>query len=160
MKFNYKCLHKGYKRGSNKTYLSAQIFSAPMGRRSTAQNAVAYFVKETINKDNLPLLKSISEDILQGWDEKYKKYKAPMKFKSHKVNQRKTRRIDLHRFKDMGLDKVNQLINIFQKIYPNDIWVAEVWFLKKKHKNDGFEEFHFDYDSSSGGHNFVSPLLL
>jgi hypothetical protein len=134
VKFNYKCLHRGYKRGSNKTFLSAQIFSAPMGLRSTAQNTVANFVEGTINKDNLPVLKSISKDILQGWDEKYrcKKYKAPKMFKSRKVNQRKTCRIDQQCFSDTGLDKVNQLIDIFQTIYPNDIWVTLVWFLKEK----------------------------
>ncbi len=149
MKFNYKCFHRGYKRGNNKTFLSAQIFSAPMGlRSSTAQNTVANFAEGTINKDNLPVLKSISEDILQGWDEKYgcKKYKPPKMFKSREVNQRKTCRIDQQCFSDTGLDKVNQLIDILQRIYPNDIWVTEVWFPKKKKWNDGFEQFHHDYD--------------
>jgi hypothetical protein len=32
MKFNNKCLHRGYKLGSIKTYLSAQLSSAPMGK--------------------------------------------------------------------------------------------------------------------------------
>ncbi len=96
MKFNNKCLHRGYKRGSVKTYLSAPTFSAPLGKRSTVQNTVAKFEEGIINKDNLPVLKSINEDILQGWEEKYKckKYKAPTWFQSHKVNQKKTRRID------------------------------------------------------------------
>ncbi len=82
MKFNNKCLHRGYKRGSVKTYLSALIFLAPMGQRSTGKNTVAKFEEGIINKDNLPVLKSINEDILQGWEEKYKckKYKAPTWF--------------------------------------------------------------------------------
>jgi hypothetical protein len=33
VKFNNKCLHRGYKRGSVKMHLSAQIFSAPRGNR-------------------------------------------------------------------------------------------------------------------------------
>ncbi len=76
------------------------------------------------------------------------------------MNQSKTRRIDLNCFDDMVLDKVKELINIFQKIYPNDIWVTEVWFLKKKQKNDGFKRFHFDYDSMKGGHNVVSTTIV
>jgi hypothetical protein len=50
MKFNNKCLHRGYKWGSGKTYLSAQLFSAPKGRRSTLQNNVAEFEEGTLNK--------------------------------------------------------------------------------------------------------------
>jgi hypothetical protein len=34
--------------------------------------------------------------------------------------------------------------------------VTEVWFLKKKDKGDGFEEFHYDYKNSGGGSNDVS----
>ncbi len=34
--------------------------------------------------------------------------------------------------------------------------VIEVWFLKKKGKGDGFEEFHYDYKNSGGGSNYVS----
>jgi hypothetical protein len=41
VKFNNKCLHRGYKCGSVKTYLSPQLFSAPKGRRSTVQNNMA-----------------------------------------------------------------------------------------------------------------------
>jgi hypothetical protein len=36
-KFNNKCLHRGYKSGSVKTYLSAQLFSAPIGKRSSCK---------------------------------------------------------------------------------------------------------------------------
>jgi hypothetical protein len=34
--------------------------------------------------------------------------------------------------------------------------VTAVWFLKKKDKGDGFEEFHFDYKNIGGGSNDVS----
>jgi hypothetical protein len=34
--------------------------------------------------------------------------------------------------------------------------VTEVWFLKKKDKGDGFEEFHDDYKNSEDGSNYVS----
>ncbi len=34
--------------------------------------------------------------------------------------------------------------------------VTEVWFLKKKDKGDGFEEFHYDYKNIGGGSNDVS----
>ena len=33
VKFSKECYHKGYKNGSVNTYLSAQLFSAPMGKR-------------------------------------------------------------------------------------------------------------------------------
>jgi hypothetical protein len=33
---------------------------------------------------------------------------------------------------------------------------TEVWFLKKKDKGDGFEEFCYDYKNSGGGSNYVS----
>ncbi len=117
-------------------YLSSQIFSAPMGNRSTVQNTVAKFEEGIINEDNLPVLKSINEDILQGWEEKYKckKYKAPTWFQS-------TCRIDQKCFSDTGLDKVKQLINIFETIYPNTIRGTEVWFLKKKKRMMGSSGF-------------------
>ncbi len=72
-----------------------------------------------------------------------KKYKAPKWFNSCKVNQEKTCRIDQKCFSDMGLDEVKELINMFETIYHNTVWVVEVWFLKKKNWNDGFEQFHF-----------------
>ncbi len=34
--------------------------------------------------------------------------------------------------------------------------VTEVWFLRKKDKGDGFEDFHYDYKNSGGGSNDVS----
>jgi len=82
VKFNNKCLHRGYKCGSVKTYLSAQLFSAPKGRRSTVQNNVAEFEEGTLDKNNLSGLKSISKAVQRGWKEKYmkKKFDAPKTF--------------------------------------------------------------------------------
>jgi hypothetical protein len=102
MKFNNKCLHRGYKSGSVNTYLSSQLFSAPMGKRSTVQNNVAKFDERILNEDNLSVLKSISKAVQKGWKEKYtkKKYKAPKIFQSRKVNQEKTCRINQENFKD------------------------------------------------------------
>jgi hypothetical protein len=34
--------------------------------------------------------------------------------------------------------------------------ITEVWFLKKKDKGDGFEDFHHDYKNSGGESNCVS----
>jgi hypothetical protein len=53
------------------------------------------------------------------------------------------------------LPHVQQLIKIFENL-QNDMRVIEVWFLKKKGKGDGFEEFHYDYKNSGGGSNYVS----
>ncbi len=131
MKFNNKCLHRGYKRGSVKTYLSAQIFSAPRGNRQLVQNNVAKFQEGLLKEDDISRLKSISEDIQQGWEEKYKskKYEAPEQFQYQKVKEEKTRKIDQKYFKDPDLDEVRELINIFETIYHDTIRVVEVWFL-------------------------------
>ncbi len=160
MKFNNKCLHRKYKRGSVKTYLSAQLFSALMRKRRTVQNNVAEFEEGTLKEDNLSVLKSISEAVQRGWKEKYmkKKFNAPKTFQSCKVNQEKTRKINQEYFKDIDLVEVTQLIKIFESIY-SDIWSAEVWFLKKKEMGDGFEDFHYDYGSSNGGINAISSLI-
>ncbi len=44
---------------------------------------------------------------------------------------------------------------IFENLH-DDMRVTAVWFLKKKDKGDGFEEFHYDYKNSGGGSNDVS----
>ena len=74
MKFNNRCHHRGYKCGSVKTYLSAQL-SAPMGKRRTVQNNVAEFEEGTLNEDNLSVLKIIIEAVQRGWKEKCTKKK-------------------------------------------------------------------------------------
>ena len=160
VKFN-KCLHRGYKKGNVKTYLSAQLFSAPLGKRSTVQKNVAKFEEGTLNKDSLSVLKSISEAVQRGWNDKYmkKKFNAPKTFQSRKLNQEKTRKINQQYIKDLDLVEVRELIEIFERIYP-DIRVTEVWFLKKKEMGDGFEDFHYDYGSSMGGFNAVSSTIV
>jgi hypothetical protein len=160
VKFNNRCLHRGYRCGSVRTYLSTQFFSAPMGKRRTVQNNVAEFEEGTLNKDNLSVLKSISEAVQRGWKEKYmkKKFNAPKTFQSRKVNQKKTCKINQEYIKNTDLVEVTQLINISKTIYP-DIWVAEVWFLKKKRRRDGFEKFHCDYGSSKGGCNAIFSTI-
>ncbi len=45
-------------------------------------------------------------------------------------------------------------IKIFENPH-NDMRVTEVWFLKKKDKGDGFEDFHYDCKSIGGGSNDV-----
>ncbi len=67
VKFNNKCLHRRYKRGSVKTYLSAELISAPMGKRTTVQNNVAEFEEGTLDENYLSGLKSISEALQRGW---------------------------------------------------------------------------------------------
>ncbi len=62
MKFNNKCLHRGYKCGSIKTYLSVQLFSAPMGKIRTVQNNVAEFEEGTLNEKKISA-ESISEAV-------------------------------------------------------------------------------------------------
>jgi hypothetical protein len=37
--------------------------------------------------------------------------------------------------------------------------VTEVWFLKKKDKCDGFEDFHFEYKNIGGGSNDISFIV-
>ncbi len=54
--------------------------------------------------------------------------------------------------------EVRELIKIFESIY-SDIPAAKVWFLKKKEMGDGFEDFHYDYGSTNGGHNAISSTM-
>jgi hypothetical protein len=57
-----------------------------MGKRSTVQKNVARFEEGTLNKDSLSVLKSISEAVQRGWNDKYmkKKFNAPKTFQSRK----------------------------------------------------------------------------
>jgi len=163
VKFSKECRHKGYKSGSVNTYLSAQLFSAPTGKRRQVQNDVAKFETGLIKGELYSsMLKNISKAIQQGWEEKYKKnkYNAPRMFQLRKVNQEKTRKIDQTCFADPDLVEVRQLIDIFQAIYNNTIRVTEVWFLKKKDIGDGFEDFHYDYKTVKGGMNDVSLTIV
>ncbi len=87
-----------------------------------------------------------------------KKFNAPKTFQSRKVNQKKTRKINQEYIKNTDLVEVTQLIKIVETIY-SDIQVAEVWFLKKKRRGDGFEDFHYGYGSSNGGFNAISLTI-
>jgi hypothetical protein len=70
VKFSKECYHKGYKSGSVNTYLSAQLFSAPTGKRRQVQNDVAIFETGLIKGELYSsMLKIISEAIQQGWEE-------------------------------------------------------------------------------------------
>ncbi len=75
------CKHKGYKSGNVKTYLSAQLFSAPNGKRQEARKEGATYEKGSIKGELLSQLKAISKAIQQGW-EKYmnRKYNASIRF--------------------------------------------------------------------------------
>ena len=132
-----------------------------MGKRTTVQNNLAQFEEGTLDENNLSVLKSISEAVQRGWKEKYmkKKFNAPKTFQSCKVNQEKTCKINQEYFKDVDLVEARELIKIFETIY-SDIQVAEVWFLKKKERGDGFEDFHYDYGSSNGGFNAIPQQLM
>jgi len=163
VKFSKECYHKGYKSGSVNSYLSAQLFSAPTGKRRQVQNDVAIFETGLIKGELYSsMLKKISKAIQQGWEEKYMKikYKAPRLFQFCKVNQKTTRKIDQINFSEPDLVEVRQLIDIFQTIYHNTIRVTEVWFLKKKNIGDGFENFHYDYKTITGGKNDVSSTIV
>ncbi len=84
-----------------------------------------------------------------------KKFNAPRTFHAHKVNQKKTGKINQEYIKNTDLAEVTQLIKILETIC-SDILVAKVWFLKKKRRGDGFEKFHYDYGSSNGEFNVIS----
>jgi hypothetical protein len=55
--------------------------------------------------------------------------------------------------------QVEQLINIYENLH-NDIRVTKVWFLKKKDKGDGFENFHYDYKNIGGQSHDVSFTVV
>jgi hypothetical protein len=74
-------------------------------------------------------------------------------FQGKVVNKIKTRKIKHEHFPK--LPHIQQLIKIFEHLH-NDMRVTEVWFLKKKEKGGGFEEFYYDYKNIGGGSNDVS----
>jgi hypothetical protein len=103
----------------------------------------------------LLLLSSIRNEIQENWDNTYMngKYNPGSWFQGKVVNKKKTRKIQHEHFPK--LPHVQQLIKIFENQH-NYMRVTEVWFLKKKDKGDGFEQFHYDYKNSGGGSNYVS----
>jgi hypothetical protein len=81
------------------------------------------------------------------------KYNPGLWFQGKVVNNKKTGKIPHEHFPK--LPHVQQLIKIFENLHK-DMRVTEVWFLKKKDKGGGFEEFHYDYKNSGGGSSYVS----
>jgi hypothetical protein len=78
------------------------------------------------------------------------KYNPGKMFQRRVVNKKMTRKIKHDQFPK--LPHVQKLVKIFEN-QDNDMKVTEVWFLKKKNKGDGFEEFHYGYKNSGGGSN-------
>ncbi len=81
------------------------------------------------------------------------KYNPGIWFQGKEVIKKKTRKIKYDHFQK--LPHVQQLIKNFENLH-NDMRVKEVWFLKKKDKGEGFEEFNYDYKNIGGGSNDVS----
>jgi hypothetical protein len=86
-------------------------------------------------------MKSIRNEIQENWDNTYmdRKYNPGSMFQGKIVNKKKTRKITHEHIPK--LPHVEPLINICENLH-NDIRVTKVWFLKKKDKGDGFENFH------------------
>jgi hypothetical protein len=84
------------------------------------------------------------------------KYNPGSWFQGKAVNKKTTRKIKHEHF--LKLPHVWQLIKVFENLH-NDMRVTKVWFLKKKDKGGGFEEFHYDYKNSGGGSNYVSFIV-
>ncbi len=70
MKFNKECLHKGYKCGTENTYLSAQLFAAPaMGQkwhRLKCMNITGRYETKQVEGEQLLILSSIRNEIQQN----------------------------------------------------------------------------------------------
>ncbi len=81
------------------------------------------------------------------------KYDPESVFQGVIVNKKKTRKIKHEHFPK--LPHVQQLIKIFEDLH-DDMRVTEVWFLKKKDKGDGFEDFHYENKNIGGGSNDAS----
>ncbi len=79
-------------------------------------------------------------------------------FQGNIVSKKKTRKIKHENFPK--LPHVEQLINIYENLH-NDMRVTEVWFLKKKDKGDGCENFHYDYKNiGSGSHDVFFTVVM
>jgi hypothetical protein len=159
MKFNKECYHKGYKTGEVNTYLTVQLFAAPAAgqkwHRLKRMNITGIYKKKQVEGEQLSILSSIRNEILENWETTYMnaKFNPGKWFQGQLVNKKKTRIIKHDHFPK--LPHVQQLIKILENLH-NDMRITEIWFLKKKDKGDGFEEFHFDYKSIAGGSNYVS----
>jgi hypothetical protein len=118
-------------------------------------NITGRYKKRQVEGEQLLILSSIRNEIQEKWETTYMnaKYNPGIWFQGKLVNKKKTRKMKHDHFPK--LPHVQQLIKIFENLH-NDMRVIEVWFLKKKDKGDGFEEFHFDYKNIGGGSNDVS----
>jgi hypothetical protein len=121
----------------------------------TCTNITGGYEKKQVEGEQLSILSSIRNEIQENWDNTcmIAKYNPGSVFQGKVVNKKKTRKIQHEHFPK--LPHVQQLIKIFENL-DNDMRVTEVWFLKKKNKGDGFEDFQYDYKNSGGGSNCVS----
>ncbi len=153
-KFNKEYYHKGYKSSKVNTYLTAQLFAAPAAgqkwHRLKRMNIIGRYKKKQVGGEQLSVLSCIRNEIQGNWETTYMnaKYNPGKWFQGKLANKRTTRKIKHDHFPK--LPHVEQLIKIFENLH-NDMRVTEVWFLKKKDKDDRFEEFHFDYKNIGGG---------
>jgi hypothetical protein len=99
------------------------------------------FIEGKLEGEQLEILRTISKHIQENWDDceiyMKKAYNPPRLFQGRKVNKEKTRKI----MNFANLTHVKKLIKIFEDADKN-LWVTEVWFLKKKDEGDGFENYH------------------
>ncbi len=122
-------------------------------------NKTGRFKKKNIEGKQLSILRSISNEIKENWDDTYldAKYNPGLMFQGNIVNKKKTRKIKHDHFPK--LPQVEELINICENLH-NDIRVTKVWLLKKKDKGDGFENSHYNYKSIGGGSHDVSFTVV
>jgi hypothetical protein len=145
VKIKKECYHKGYKCGTVNTYLTAQLFAAPAAGQKwytlKCMNINGRYEKKVIEGEQLSILSSIRNEIQEYWDNTYMnvKYNPGSVFQVVIVSKKKTRKNKHEHFPK--LPHVQQLIKIFENLHA-DVRVTEVWFLKKKDKGDGFEDFH------------------
>ena len=146
VKFTSECYHKGFKSGTNYTNLSAQLYAAPKGNRRekavvTLINKKPAFREWKLEGEQLEILRTIRNHIQEYWDDPKiymkKPYDPPRLFQDWKANKEKTRKIT----NIANLTHVKKLIKIFEDGDKN-LWVTEVWFLKKKDEGGGFENYH------------------
>jgi hypothetical protein len=122
-------------------------------------NKTGKFAKKNIQEKELSILKSISNEIQENLGVTYMdaKYNPGLMFQGKIVNKKKTRKIKQEHFPK--LLQVEQLINIYENLH-NDIRVTEVWFLTKKGKGNGFENFHYNYKNIKGESHDVSFTVV
>ena len=107
----------------------------------------------------MSMLSSIRNEIQENWETTYMnaKYNPDKWFQGKEVIKKKTRKIKHEHF--TKLPHIEQLINIYENLH-NDIRVTKVWFLKKKDKGDGFENFYYDYKNIGGRSHDVSFTVV